>query len=219
MRKAHSVWWEPATGVPGFATETRLPTLFRYPRCSRTEKLDPSTYPQVLHPRARGAARRLSTSAIESIREHEQEHESPEPRAPCRWSPTYAALPAGGYAEPGKAASFRLLPTGAWPVESSRVRDRGPGAFAPHYLGIAHRDRSQRELCPNPIGPDTSCHKLVTLQAGVSCSVGPSFPRALVYEPARRTPLTRRSPPRAALHAAPRRDACSAAPEVPSIVG
>jgi hypothetical protein len=162
---------------PGFATEARLPTLFRFSRCSRTEELDPSTDPRALHPRARGAARRLSTSAIESIREHDP--------VKLRIARTPRTVQVVAHLRSSCRGWLRLaqqnrLPfgrsfAGARPVESSRVRDRGPGAFAPHYLGTSHCDRSPRELCPNPIDSDTSCRKLVTSQAGVSCAVGPRF--------------------------------------------
>lgn len=101
---------------------------------------------------------------------------SPEPRAPCKWSPTCAALVADGYAGPSRSGFLSVARfAGARPVESSRVRDRGPGAFAPHYLGTSHCDRSPRELYPNPIDSDTSCRKLVTSQAGVSYAAGPRF--------------------------------------------
>lgn len=45
----------------------------------------------------------------------------------------------------------------AQPAEMSRVRGRRHETQA----GASRRDRSRRKLRPNPIGPDTSCRKLV----------------------------------------------------------
>jgi hypothetical protein len=59
-------------------------------------------------------------------------NESLEPRAPRRWSPTVAALPAGGYAGPSRREPpFGGPVAGARPVESSRVRGLRPGCCRP----------------------------------------------------------------------------------------
>lgn len=81
---------------------------------------------------------------------------------------------------------FRAQVAGARPVERSRVRGSRPRELTSRIASCtSHRDRSRRELCPNLIGSDTSCRKLVALQAGGSCFAGASFPSAL-DEPARR---------------------------------
>jgi hypothetical protein len=110
-----------------------------------------------------------------------------EPRAPQRWSPIGAALPAGGYAGPSRVShpfECKSLERGQSRRHGSGAR--GHGSFAsPIASGTSHRDRSRRKLCPNLIGSDTSCRKLVALQAGGSCFAGASFPSTL-DEPARR---------------------------------
>lgn len=86
---------------------------------------------------AEEASRRSSTSAIESLHEHDRGRS--ESRAPRRQSPTVAALFAGGYAVPLNNHHVRSLAVavqwwsvmrGRWPTETSRARDR-VSAFPP----------------------------------------------------------------------------------------
>jgi hypothetical protein len=107
------------------------------------------------------------------------------------------------------------------PCEDGASRDfmgQGPARrFSQRAFGISRRNRSRRKLCPNPIGSDISCRKLVTIWVWKN--------------PHRRThrdvPLTNspdglafrhRPSCRAASYVPPRRGARSAAPEMPSIV-
>lgn len=73
------------TGPLRFRTETVLRRFFTRTRFHVSE-LDPSTFPTALHRWAREAMRRLSTSAIEKVREHD--HKSPEPGMLPPWFPT-----------------------------------------------------------------------------------------------------------------------------------
>jgi hypothetical protein len=55
----------------------------------------------------------------------------------------------------------------------SQPRYHGPGASpeaAASMLGASHRDRSRRELRPNPISSDTSCRCSLQTQAGDACA-------------------------------------------------
>jgi hypothetical protein len=160
------VWFKSPPPISRLSHRDPASGVVSLPGCSRIGQLDPSTFPQALRLRARWAARRLSTSATVFDPRARPDYESPEPRAPHRQSPTCAALPADGYAEPGRPASSSVAVAGARPVESSRVRDRSSGAFAPQSCGTSNRDRSREELCPNPIDPDTSCRMLVTPRVG-----------------------------------------------------
>jgi hypothetical protein len=71
----------------GFATDDPASDALSPFQRSRVGGLDPSSDPRTLRPRSRWAARRLSTSAIDTIREHN--HGSPKPRltspAVARW--------------------------------------------------------------------------------------------------------------------------------------
>jgi hypothetical protein len=151
----------------GFAAGTRLPTLFRRSRCSRRDRLDPSTNPRALHPRPRGAARRLSTSAtdIDPRARPDANRSNPAHRPGSR--PPAQLLPRVATLVPANERSFRALAAGR-----GQPRIHGPGTearvlFCPTSgLDLSYRNRSRQELRPNPIDPDTSCRKLVTSQAG-----------------------------------------------------
>lgn len=120
-----------------------------------------------------------------------------------------------------------------WSAASRDVTGQGleARALTSHFAsGTSHRDRSRRELRPNPIGSGTSCHKLVALQAGESCFARHRFRVPLsslpgahslrVHAPVGcRSACGRSTSLRAASHTFPRRAARSAAPKVPSVVG
>lgn len=105
--------------------------------------------------------------------------------------------------------------------ERGQPRIHGSGAESedaiPGASGTSRRDRSRRELRPNPIGSSTSCRKLVPALLGV-ISAGPATHR----EGSNRYPVMEdafASSPRAAPRASPRRETRSAAPEVLSVDG
>ena len=162
----------------------------------------------------------MSTSATEYDPRARPKHEPPELRAPHRQSPVYAALPADGYAESGRRSFLigRLSP------ERGQSRVHGSGTVArvlsPHKasappIAIA-RERSfaPTRSTRTPLVANSWRRGLEYLRRRAVMSDAPVF-----SEPARRSPLTRRAPPRAASRAIPRRIMRSAAPEVPSIVG
>ena len=123
-----------------------------------------------------------------------------------------------------------LIPTDELPYRSlssperSQSRVHGSGAVArvlsPHKasappIAIA-RERSfaPTRSTRTPLVANSWRRGLEYLRRRAVMSDAPVF-----SEPARRSPLTRRAPPRAASRAIPRRIMRSAAPEVPSIVG
>jgi hypothetical protein len=63
----------------------------------------------------------------------------------------------------------------ARPTELSRARDRVSAVTRLHRPDASVRDRSRRELCPAPLGSDTSCCKLVVRRLGAI----PPHPRAV----------------------------------------
>jgi hypothetical protein len=137
---------------PGLATEIRLPALLRYPMLSHWTAR-PTDGSAGSSP-AGAMGRAPLVDFCNRIRSASMtEHESPEPRAPHRQSPTCAALPADGYAESGRRASLSVAVAGARPVESSRVRDRGSGAFAPQSLGTSPSRSLARGALPQPDRP------------------------------------------------------------------
>jgi hypothetical protein len=154
---------EPATDLAALPPTIRLPTLLHPPECSRVGRLDPSPSPWTLRPRARWATRRLSTSAIDTIHEHNRE--SPELRrtspAVARWRSHFHDVD----------LSVAILNCG-W---QRLLRDTASRGFTgqgpcrrqlPPTLGTSHRDRSRRELRPNPIDSDTSCRCSLHVEAG-----------------------------------------------------
>jgi hypothetical protein len=125
FRSARSVWREPATGPPALPPRPGFRRLFALLECSRTEELDPSWIRGFITRGRKGP--RAACRLLQPNRSASTTDESPEPRAPPKWSPTCAALIADGYAEPGRRF-LSVAVAGARPVESSRVRDQGPGA-------------------------------------------------------------------------------------------
>jgi hypothetical protein len=110
------------------------------------------------------------------------------------------------------------------PFGATKPRSHGSGAvvdrrLAPSIPSSSRRACARRELCPNPIGSDTSCRGPVVWPAGVAGSTR--------SDPPGDTPLSRCLAPkarfrfafgRAASRTIPRRRMRSAAPEVPSFV-
>jgi hypothetical protein len=144
---------------------------FAPPR-SRAGRLDPASDPGAHHPWSRRATRRLSTSAIETIREHDRRNV----RTP-RTTPAVARV-RSCFSDHPLSRAERIA--GGRASRRGQPRCHGPGAAAranPPLLstGASRRDRSRRELCPNPIGSGTSCRALVMTSAGVSrCLRAPS---------------------------------------------
>jgi hypothetical protein len=206
---------EPATDLAALPPTIRLPTLFHPPERSRVGGLDPSSAPRTLRPRARGATRRLSTSAIDTIREHN--HESPELH---RTSPAVARWRSHSH---GCDLSIATLSCG-WRrlFRGAASRDftgQGPcPRQLPRCFGTSRHDRSQRKLRPNPIGSDTSCRCSLRAQTGDVCAAMRSPRGAHHHELAWRHRASG-ALCRAASRDPPRRGARSAAPEVPSFAG
>jgi len=96
-----------------------------------------------------------------AIREHD--HDRPSSAAPHPRSPAGAAMLSTVIAL-RRCAELRMAePTCvSRPVETSRVR--GLSETRRSLVGSSHRDRSRWKLCPNPIGSDTSCRRLVTIR-------------------------------------------------------
>jgi hypothetical protein len=176
----------------------------------------PFVVPRAHHPRARWAARRLSTSAIQSIREHDLRIQRT-PRTVPTVARRYSSFRGWLRWVRRRILSSPSPERGQPRVHGPEVEQRWKQHVSPR-CDASHRDRSRRELCPDPIHSDTSCRKLVTSRAGVSHAVSAIDDDAL-SEPARRAPRTRHAPSRAASHVAPRRASRSATPEVPSIAG
>lgn len=123
---------------------------FSHPVCSRTWKLDPSSVPRTLRSRSRGATRRLSTSATESIHEHDLE--PIEPRAPGGQSPVLPALDRGWLRGAQAPPPFE---GDSWSAANRDVTGQGL-LEACASESASHRNRSRRELRPNPFGSGTS---------------------------------------------------------------
>jgi hypothetical protein len=71
-RNAVLVWYESPPPISRLCHRDPASGVSSLTECSRTGQLDPMRDPRALHPRARRAARRLSTSATETIREHDR---------------------------------------------------------------------------------------------------------------------------------------------------
>jgi hypothetical protein len=110
--------------------------------------------------------------------------------------------------------------SGARPAERSRARDRGAVALASAFARLLPSRSLATGASPQP-------DRLGHLLSQARDVAGWSHPRRRAAgfstghfaELARRSPLTRRSPPRAASHVFPQRTTRSATPEVPSIAG
>ena len=169
--------------------------------------------------------RRLSTSAIETIHEHNQSSLEPHRTVPTVARP-HSFLPALRLAARLRAADGCCLL-----AECGQPRCHGPGASnrSNHVacLSASCRDRSRQKLHPNPIGSDTSLSQARGATSWRTVDTGRVS--APFDELARRTPLSRCSFPevrgertlrdRAASRVPPRRGARFAAPEVPSVIG
>jgi hypothetical protein len=83
---------------PGFATETRLPTLLHRSRMLSHGAARPIDVCRRLFTRGRERPRAACRLLQPNRSASTTRNESTEPRAPYRWSPTCTALPAGGYA-------------------------------------------------------------------------------------------------------------------------
>ena len=155
--------------IPGIGWEP-VTVLLAWPRgagfrgpfanlCSREGWLGSVRAPRALRARTNDAGHRLSTSAIETI--HEHDHECPSSAAPHPQSPAGAAvLPE---VAPFRARSgLRMAPLAraSWPAEFSPVRGRvvGDGDAVP-LRDLSYRDRSREELCPDPIDSSTPCRE------------------------------------------------------------
>jgi hypothetical protein len=104
----------------------------------------------------------------------------------------------------------------------SQPRFHGPGALpeaAASCVDTSHRDRSRRELCPNPIGSDTSCRCSVRRAGWRRLPRGDSGRGRSDATSSPSSTAVAMGPCRAASRDPPRRGARSAAPEVPSVDG
>jgi hypothetical protein len=151
----------------GFATDDPASDALSPSERSRVGGLDPSSVPRTLRSRARRATRRLSTSAIDTVREHN--HESPNSAEPRQQSPADAA----DFHGPDLSIATlncgwqRLLRDAA----SQDFTGQGPcPRQLPRCLGTSRHDRSRRELRPNPMDLDTSCRCSLRAQAGDACA-------------------------------------------------
>jgi hypothetical protein len=200
-----------------FAPATQLPTRFHLPAAC-TERLDPLWYPNAHRVGPRGAMRRLSTSAIDTIREHH--HESTELRST---SPTEARRRSSfslgpSFGEPSETADSSS-PFGAQPAEMSRVRGFGCGQIARASTFATTIARG------GDFAPARSARTpLVALRAARGLEISPHVIGSALIRRACRTRSAEpaalgNGPYRAASCVPPRRGAHFAAPEVPSIGG
>jgi len=149
---------EPATVLAALPPTSRLPALIRSPSLSREGlDLEPSSF----HPKVFEAEHRLSTSAIETTRDHNHGLD----RTPL------TALAVACVCSSSRAFAFRLQldPAGGLvsrkrekPTEIPQVRG------GRRILRTSHRDRSQRERYPDLSGSDTSCREQVVAQAWIA---------------------------------------------------
>lgn len=160
-----------AVPIPRFGWEP-VTVLLAWPRgagfrgpfanlCSREGWLGSVRGPRALHAWLNDAGHRLSTSAIETI--HEHDHECPSSAAPHPQSPAGAAfLPEAAPFRARSGLRMAHLAFASWPAEVPRVRGRVVGdgeAGAQLERDLSHRDRSREELCPDPIDSSTSCRE------------------------------------------------------------
>lgn len=171
-REHHPVLREPATDLPVLPPRPGFRRLFAVPMLSHGTARPLRFVHGFFTHGCQGpcAARRL----LQSNRSTSTTSNEPtEPRAPRKRSPDCTALVAGGYARPTAGQTL----SGTLPSERGQPRVHGPGTRCAGALpriapGASHRDRSRRELGPNPIDSDTSCRKLVTARVGVLRVVG-----------------------------------------------
>jgi hypothetical protein len=163
---------EPATDRATLPPRSGFRRLFAAPMLSRGAAR-PDALPKALHLRAPWAERRLSTSAT-NFDPRAPPIGSSEPRAPRPRSPASAAVfrtaPPFGRADGLRVAVLRG-------TANRDVTGQGPVRRAYALLldsAPLRRDRSRRELHPNPIGSDTSCRDPVTTPAGAATADGPS---------------------------------------------
>jgi hypothetical protein len=151
----------PATGPAALPPPSSFRRFFAH-RCSRMVQLD--LFGSLTSERNRKASRRSSTSATESLHEHDRGRS--EPRAPRQQSPAITAPIAGGYGR-----MMDTLPCGRArrPYMANRdVTGQGSGRrrFRFRLPDASSRDRSRGEPYPAPLGSDTSCCKLVAQRTG-----------------------------------------------------
>jgi hypothetical protein len=185
--------WGPATDLAALPPTIRLPALVRHFELSR-ELARPDVVVHELFARGRdgpNAACRL----LQPLRPASTTAVRPNPTRPPFWSPRRAAL---SPQLPHRSPSFARVATHLSMRSQSRVTGQGPPEAAkPLRSAPPQRDRSRGELCPNPIGSDTSCRMLVTTLAGErQCRQGVALCRdSFVTSLPSASSLSRRAPP------------------------
>ena len=165
--RGHSDLREPATDLAVLPPTIRLPTLFHPPERSRVGRLDPSSVPaDSSSTGARGRASLVDfcnrCDPRAQPRTAELRRTSP---AVARWRSHFHDL---DLSVAILNCGWRRLSRGA---ASRDFTGQGPRPRQlPRRLGTSHRDRSRRELRPNPIDSDTSCRCSLLAQAGDACA-------------------------------------------------
>jgi hypothetical protein len=216
----------------GFATDDSASDALSSSQRSRAERLDRRTFSLTLRPRAPRATRRLSTSAIDTFREHD--HGPPNSARPLRQSPAEAATSREGdlsidlgVADGDTPAPDREESAASREVTGQRPKPRALplSASAPPIAIARGGSFAPTRSARTPPVARSLWHRLET-----PVSRRTTFWDALTSSPSmtrlRGNAYGSGPPPcgndallRAALRASPRRETRSAAPAVPSIAG
>jgi hypothetical protein len=219
------IGWEPVTVLLAWPRGAGFRSPFAA-LCSREGWLGSVRAPRALRARTNDAGHRLSTSAIETI--HEHDHECPSSAAPHPQSPAGAAfLPEVAPLRAHSGLRMARLAFASWPAEFPRVRgrvvgngDAGPCVTSPTAIARGRSFAPTRSTRAPPVAsrdecrPETTASPETRLRAPPTAHLACRRSRAIH---ASRALLPQALQARAALPAYPRRSTCSAAPEVPSI--